>query len=655
MSADDLRSAVSALVEATAALTGAGSGVWGLLSAREREDLYGQCQRARNSMILMDADFLRAHEDDLPVSVARRANYLARAFHLTVPEAKARVDAASRVHDAPVRRDGRPDRRHMPALRDACRDGAVGADSVAAVHRAIDRLPRTLHARLTEACDVPLADLARSHGPAAFHGLGPRLRALCDIDDPYTDEDRARRRTLSLGKQGFDGMSRLSGLVTPELAAMLRRVLCDLGNSGDLLPETAVDRRTPGQRYHDALAAALASSYSPPVPAGQDPATTSHPTTDTSAPQDPTTTAPQDPCSDGRCGVCPSCNPRPDAECLPVFPGTPVRPRRGTTTIVAVTTLEELLARSGTGITDTGDRMTVGSLIESALATDLYLQVLDFQGRSLWLGRSRRLGSLDQYLALLGEEGMSTAPGSSACAAKCAMHHIDGWNHGGDTDIDNLTFTDTSTHARVDDTRTNPNRWFTLRADSAGGRTSPPPAHPRTGAPDDRAGDRSPAHPADRLDHAPVTVHGDLPGDTEPPGGISPEPPTTESPTPPSGDACPYPVHEDASACPRHEDICPSTRHEDPCPSTRQKNTSAGPHTREEKVTWVPPRTVDPHRRPRVNPHPDMWDHPASRLRRTGSLHRGGTGEHPAAPTPRCDTGQCDTGDCDARDCDTRD
>ena len=641
MSADDLRSAVSALVEATAALTGAGSDVWGLLSAEEREDLYGRCQRARNSMILMDADFLRAHEDDLPVSVGRRANYLARAFHLTVPEAKARVDAANRVHDAPVRRDGRPDRRHMPALRDACRDGAVSTDSVAAVHRAIDRLPRTLHARLTEACDAPLADLARSHGPAAFHGLGPRLRALCGIDDPYTDEDRARRRTLSLGKQGFDGMSRLSGLVTPELAAMLRRVLCDLGNSGDLLPDTAVDRRTPGQRYHDALSAALASSYSRPVPAGQDtvdrqrPAAAAPQNPDapqgpgTAAPQDPATAAPQgsaapqgpgtaapqgsataapqDPCPDGRCGVCPSCNPRPDAECLPVFPGTPVRPRRGTTTIVAVTTLEELLARTGTGITDTGDRLTVGSLIESTLATDLYLQVLDFQGRSLWLGRSRRLGSLDQYLALLGEEGMSTAPGSSACAARCAMHHIDGWNHGGDTDIDNLTFTDTSTHARVDDTRTNPNRWFTLRPDSAGDQTAPRPAHPRSGAP------------------------GDIPAG----------PPPTDPPTPPEGGTWPYPGHQDACACPRQEDACPSTRQNDAC---------ACPGTREEKVTWVPPRTVDPRRRPRVNHHPDMWDHPASRLRRTGSLHRGGTAETPAAPPRRRDAGECDAGTCDTRD-----
>ncbi|MEL4183121.1 HNH endonuclease [Corynebacterium bovis] len=267
-----------------------------------------------------------------------------------------------------------------------------------------------------------------------------------------------------------------------------------------------------------------------------------------------------------------------------MFPGTPVRPRRGTTTIVAVTTLEELLARTGTGITDTGDRLTVGSLIESTLATDLYLQVLDFQGRSLWLGRSRRLGSLDQYLALLGEEGMSTAPGSSACAARCAMHHIDGWNHGGDTDIDNLTFTDTSTHARVDDTRTNPNRWFTLRPDSAGDQTAPRPAHPRSGAPGD-------------------------------------------PPTPPEGGTCPYPGHQGASACPR---------------------------TREEKVTWVPPRTVDPRRRPRVNHHPDMWDHPASRLRRTGSLHRGGTAETPSAPPQRRDAGECDAGQCDAGECDTR-
>lgn len=56
-------------------------------------------------------------------------------------------------------------------------------------------------------------------------------------------------------------------------------------------------------------------------------------------------------------------------------------------------------------MTDAGVRMTVDQLVETCDFRDLFLQVMDFHGRSLFLGRSRRLGSVDQYLAPVGEEG----------------------------------------------------------------------------------------------------------------------------------------------------------------------------------------------------------------------------------------------------------
>ncbi|MGP5590333.1 DUF222 domain-containing protein [Corynebacterium variabile] len=89
--------------------------------------------------------------------------------------------------------------------------------------------------------------------------------------------------------------------------------------------------------------------------------------------------------------------------------GKELAPGRGTTTIVAAVTLEQLAARTGTAVTDTGVRMPVDQLVETCDARDLFLQVMDFHGRSLFLGRSRRLGSVDQYLVLVGEEGASSA------------------------------------------------------------------------------------------------------------------------------------------------------------------------------------------------------------------------------------------------------
>ena len=80
-------------------------------------------------------------------------------------------------------------------------------------------------------------------------------------------------------------------------------------------------------------------------------------------------------------------------------------------------------------------------------------------------GRSRRLGTLPQYLALLGEEGGSSAPGMGTPGAMCDVHHVQSWASGGGTDLDNLTLVDPGTHRKIDDARCNENAWWTLRPD----------------------------------------------------------------------------------------------------------------------------------------------------------------------------------------------
>ena len=67
--------------------------------------------------------------------------------------------------------------------------------------------------------------------------LADRLTDCLNPDGEFSDEDRARRRGLTLTKQDVDGMSRLSGWVTPELRAGLEAIWAKLAAPGMCNPE----------------------------------------------------------------------------------------------------------------------------------------------------------------------------------------------------------------------------------------------------------------------------------------------------------------------------------------------------------------------------------------------------------------------------------
>jgi Domain of unknown function (DUF222) len=118
-----------------------------------------------------------------------------------------------------------------------------------------------------ENAEAHLAELATQHRPDHLAKLADRLGYCLNPDGNFTDVDRARRRGLTLGKQDIDGMSRLSGWLTPETRATVEAVLAKLAAPGVCNPDDetptvdgppsdeAVQRdiRTPAQRNHDAL------------------------------------------------------------------------------------------------------------------------------------------------------------------------------------------------------------------------------------------------------------------------------------------------------------------------------------------------------------------------------------------------------------------
>lgn len=60
-------------------------------------------------------------------------------------------------------------------------------------------------------------------------------------------------------------------------------------------------------------------------------------------------------------------------------------------------------------------------------------------GNALYLGRTKRSANFWQKIALVAEQLVCSHPGCDVPAVNCEVHHIESWNNGGDTDIENLT------------------------------------------------------------------------------------------------------------------------------------------------------------------------------------------------------------------------
>ena len=71
----------------------------------------------------------------------------------------------------------------------------------------------------------------------------------------------------------------------------------------------------------------------------------------------------------------------------------------------------------------------------------MYACIRSTAGEVLRFGRSRRLASPLQRLALVVRDQHCTFPGCDAHWQRCDTHHRIDYEHGGPTDIDNLTLT----------------------------------------------------------------------------------------------------------------------------------------------------------------------------------------------------------------------
>ncbi len=336
------------------------------------------------------------HGSPVELGGTSHADVLSRRLHISKGSARRRIGDAEQLASRQAL-TGEVLAPQLPNVAEALRRGDIGGEHVRIIRSFFDRLPVVVDAPTREAAERQLAQMAARFGPEALRVGADRLMALLNPDGEFSDADRARRRGITIGQQGFDGMSAISGLLDPETRAYLDAVFAKLAApgmcnpadqtplvDGEPAPEAAErDTRSSAQRNHDALRASLRSTLA----SGQ----------------------------------------------LGSHHGLPV-------TVVVSTTLKELEDAAGVAITGAGTRLPLRDLIRMAAHAHHCLTIFDDDGRPLYLGRSKRIASPDQRIVLHAKDRGCTHPGCHVPGYLCQVHHINEWAHGGPTNIDNLTF-----------------------------------------------------------------------------------------------------------------------------------------------------------------------------------------------------------------------
>src|SRR5208283_2287730 len=361
-----------------------------LLRAPERLERVARRPRAPQHAVINQLSG-QASEEELGGTIR---SALADRLRITKSEASQRIADAE---DLGERRalTGEPLAPELSATAAAQRDGLIGDGQVKVIRGFFAHLPVEVDVFTRHAADADLAGKAGGYRPDELAKYAQRIMDWLNPDGEFSDQERARKRGITLGKQEFDGMSRLSGLLTPELRAAIESMLAKLAAPGACNPddETPVvdatpdedavrrDHRSEAQRNHDGFLAGLRGLLA----SGQ----------------------------------------------LGQHNGLPV-------SIVVSTTLQDLEAATGKALTGGGTLVPMSDVIRWASHAHHYLAIFD-HGKPLALYHTKRLASPAQRIMLYAKDRGCTKPGCDAPAYHSQVHHVRGWkttrtNAKGDTE-----------------------------------------------------------------------------------------------------------------------------------------------------------------------------------------------------------------------------
>ncbi|PBA08711.1 HNH endonuclease signature motif containing protein [Mycobacterium avium] len=396
MSSD--REAVSAAFDAIdAALDDLLDCDYAALATREKLALLNRCERLRRRLPAIEHPLINAlARDATPAELGGRLSHaIAEATLIS------RAEAARRVHTAAdlgprVGLTGEPLPPLLAATAARQREGSLGLEQVAVIRKFCHQLPGWIDQATRERAEADLAREGTRYRPEQLAALAGTLADCLNPDGLYRDEDRARRRSLTLGNQHADGMSELRGWLSPELRATLEAVLAKLAAPGMCNPldespcvegtpsQTAIegDARSAAQRNHDGLLAGLRALL-----------------------------------ASGNLGQ---------------HNGLPA-------SIIVTTTLADLETAAGRGLTGGGTLLPMSDVIRLSRHARHYLAIFD-HGKALALYHTKRLASPGQRIVLYAKDRGCTAPGCTVPGYYTEVHHCTDYATCHTTDINDLTF-----------------------------------------------------------------------------------------------------------------------------------------------------------------------------------------------------------------------
>jgi hypothetical protein len=360
---------------------------------------------------------------------------LADRLRITKAEAGRRIDEAE---DLGERRalTGEPLAPQLAATAAAQREGLIGDGHVRVIRSFFAHLPTEVDLPTREAAEADLAGKATGFRPDELAKYAQRIMDWLNPDGEFNDDERARKRGIIIGKQEYDGMSRISGMVSPELRLAIEAMLAKLAAPGVCNPddETPVvdatpnedavrrDTRSQAQRNHDAFLAGLRGL----VASGE----------------------------------------------LGQHNGLPV-------SIIVTTTVQDLEAATGKALSAGGTLVPMSDVIRMASHAHHYLAIFD-HGKPLSLYHTKRLASPAQRIMLYAKDRGCSKPGCDAPAYHSQVHHVESWAKTRRTHIDELTLACDPDHRLVD-------KGWTTRKNAKGDTEWIPPPHldrgqPRTNA-----------------------------------------------------------------------------------------------------------------------------------------------------------------------------
>jgi uncharacterized protein DUF222 len=352
--------------------------VWSLPDDRV-EELLAQAHRLEGRLAELSARLVGEVERR---ELAKRAGgastgaWLRRRLNLSPAAAKRQVTLASALV-------GR-----LQLTREALAAGDLSTEHARVVVKVMDTLPAGLGAETLVAAERQLLGWCRDFDPMEVARLGRRLWEVVDPDTADAHEakllekqerDAARQRQLTLHADGM-GRHLLRGRFDTEAAAVIAAALDPLAQP---MPATGdgPDPRSPGQRYADALVEICRRQL----------ATGDLPTRGGERPQ-----------------------------------------------VTVTMSLDQLQQQTGSGLLDSGDRLSHATVRKLACDAHLIPAVLGGDSQPLDLGRAARTFTAAQRRALGLRDGPGCAfPGCDRPLAWCDGHHIRHWIDGGPTNLTN--------------------------------------------------------------------------------------------------------------------------------------------------------------------------------------------------------------------------